>query len=144
MPKGRQVAAEAVEAFNAHDERWLRALYDDAVVLEVPGEGRLEGADAAIDYTRRWLRAFPDAGAFVDQEIAEGDWIAHRLVVEGTHQDAFVGRTDEIPATHRPLRLDAVALTRIRDGKIKHQQLFFDQSELLVQLGLVGELAISS
>ena len=144
MANARKVTAEAVDAFNAHDEGWMRSLYADRVVLEAPGEGRLEGADAAVDYMLRWLRAFPDASVTIDGEIADGDRVAHRLILEGTQTNTFVGRTDEIPATHRPLRLEAAALTQVKDRRITELQLFFDQSDVLIQLGLVPELASSA
>lgn len=59
-PRHVRVAAESVAAFNAHDMERLRSLYARDVVREGPGDVRLEGADAALQYTERWQRAFPE------------------------------------------------------------------------------------
>lgn len=144
MAEARAVTAQAVEAFNARDEGRIRSLYADDAVVEAPGEGRLEGAEAAVDFTVRWLRAFPDAQLTIDDEVAAGDRVAHRLTLQGTHAETLVGRSDEIPATNRPLRLEAAALARVKDGQINELQLFFDQAEVLIQLGLVPDLATSA
>lgn len=144
MADAREVTAELVEAFNNRDEGWIRSLYADRAVLEVPGEGRLEGAEAAADYMMRWLEAFPDARLAIHDDIAEDDWVAHRLTLQGTHTETLVGRTDEIPATFRPMRLEAAALAQTENGQIRELQLFFDQADVLVQLGLVPELADSA
>ena len=45
MADTRQIAAEAVQAFNAHDEAGIRATYADDVVFEAPGDVRIEDAD---------------------------------------------------------------------------------------------------
>lgn len=143
MADAREVTAQLIEAFNSRDEGWIRSLYADRAVMEVSGE-RLEGADAAVDYMMRWLEAFPDARLAIHDDIVDDDWIAHRLTLQGTHTETFVGRADEIQATHRPMRLEAAALAQTENGQIRELQLFFDQSDVLVQLGLVPELAGSA
>ena len=61
MADTRQVAAEAVRAFNAHDEAGIRATNADDVVFEAPGDVRIEDSDATTGYAMAWLNAFPDA-----------------------------------------------------------------------------------
>jgi len=130
MADAREVTAQLVEAFNSQDQGWIRSLYADRAVLDVPGEGRLEGADAAVDYLVRWLAAFPDARLAFHDDIVDDDWVAHRLTLQGTHAETFVGRTSEIPATHRPMRVEGAALARTENGQIRELQLFFDQAAL--------------
>ncbi len=48
MADTKQVAADALEAFNAHDEARIRGTYADDVVFEAPGGVRTEGFDAAV------------------------------------------------------------------------------------------------
>jgi steroid delta-isomerase-like uncharacterized protein len=141
MTKARQVAAASVEAFNAHDEDRIRSLYARNVVLEAPGDVRLEGADAAVEYVMGWLHAFPDARIAVKTEVATGDWVAHRFLAEGTHEDTLVGPAGEIPATGRRIRIPGVELVRVEGGKVAEDYLYFDQAQVLTQLGLLPELA---
>jgi steroid delta-isomerase-like uncharacterized protein len=143
MPTAREVVAAATEAFNAHDEERIRAVYAEDVVLEAPGEVRREGVDAAVEYYMGWLRAFPDAEIRVLGEVAEDDWVAHRFTFEGTHQDTLVGPTGEIPATNRQLTGQGMEFFRVKDGRIVEDHLCFDQVQLMTQLGLLRELATS-
>lgn len=141
MAKAHQVVAASLEAFNAHDEERIRSLYADDVVFEAPGDIRLEGADATVEYAMGWLHAFPDAQLRVMTEVANGDWVAHRFIFEGTHEETLVGPEGEIPATHRRLKGECMEFVRVQDGKIAEDYLCFDQAQVLMQLGLMPELA---
>ena len=141
MRKTRDVVAASLEAFNDHDERRIRALYADDVILEAPGELRCDGAEAATRYLLSWLRAFPDARIRVETEVANGDWVAQRLLFEGTHEETWIGPEDEVPATGRRVRIAAVQLVRVSGGRIAEAYLSFDQAQVLAELGLVPELA---
>jgi steroid delta-isomerase-like uncharacterized protein len=142
MAKARQVVAASLEAFNAHDEERIRSLYADNVVFEAPGEIRRKGVDAAVEYAMGWLRAFPDAQIEVITEVANGDWVAHRFVFEGTHEETLVGPEGEIPATHRRLTVHGVEFARVEDGQIAEDYLCFDQAQVLTQLGLMPDVAV--
>ena len=144
MAKARQVVEASLDAINARDEERLRSCYADDVVLEAPGDVRLEGSDAVVEYSMDWLRAFPDARIDVITEVANGDWVAQRLVVEGTHEGTLVGPAGKIPATHRRFKAVADEFVRVQDGRITEQYRSFDQAEVLKQLGLIPELAATA
>src|SRR5262245_3602669 len=141
MRSAREAAAARLEAFNAHDEQGIRALYADDVVLEAPADVRCEGADASLEYAMSWLRAFPDGRLTPETAVADGEWVAQRMILEGTHGDAFVGPEGSIPATHRRVRIEAVEFIRVEGGLIVEDHLCFDQAQVLAQLGLMPELA---
>ncbi len=46
--------ARATEAFNSYDRQRMRAMYADNVVFTAPGDVRLEGPDAVVDYAIAW------------------------------------------------------------------------------------------
>jgi steroid delta-isomerase-like uncharacterized protein len=137
MGEARRVADEFVEAFNAHDEARMHALDRDDVVFEAPGDVKLVGADATTEYAMSWLRAFPDARITVNNSIATADWAVQEFTFEGTHEDALVGPSGEIPATHRRLSGRGVQIIRAEEGKIADVRLYFDQVQVLTQLGVV-------
>jgi len=139
MTDARQVAAEALAAFNAHDEVRIRATYSADVVFEAPGDVRLEGPTAATEYAMRWLRAFPDARLEVHRDVIAGDTVAQEFTFAGTHENTLVGPEGEIPATHRSLTGRGVQVFVIADGKIREEHLYFDQVQVLTQLGLMPE-----
>jgi steroid delta-isomerase-like uncharacterized protein len=144
MADTKQVAAEAVEAFNAHDEARFRATYAEDVVFEAPGDVHLEGVDATTAYAMAWLNAFPDATLTIHDEIFDGEWCAQRFTFEGTHQDTLSGPAGDIPATNRRLTGRGLHMLRVRDGKVVEEHLYFDQVQLLTQLGLMPEAAATA
>jgi steroid delta-isomerase-like uncharacterized protein len=141
MGEGRRVAEKFVEAFNAHDEAGMHALDTEDVVFEAPGDVKLVGADATTEYAMAWLRAFPDARITVHNTIAADDWSVQEFTFEGTHDETFVGPAGEIPATHRRLTGRGVQIIRAQDGQIADVRLYFDQVQVLTQLGVMPAAA---
>jgi len=141
MANALEVAKAGLDAFNAHDEQRMRALYTDNAVLEAPGDARMEGADACTEYAMVWLRAFPDARCTVHNEVASGDWAVLEFTFEGTHEDTLAGPAGEIPATHKHLAGRGIQTIRVEGDKIAQENLYFDQVQVLTQLGLMPEPA---
>jgi steroid delta-isomerase-like uncharacterized protein len=135
MGEARHVAKEATDAFNAHDAERIRALYADSAKFEAPG-GATGGAEEATAYTMGWLNGFPDARATVRNEIISGDWVVHELTFTGTHEEALVGPGGVIPATGKQVTGHGIDLFRVEGGKIVEERLYFDQIEILSQLGV--------
>ena len=141
MNDPRHVAAEGVAALNAHDEQRLRAVYAEGAVLEAPGPARLEGADQAVEYVMEWLRAFPDARQEITNEVAAGDWVVQEFTFTGIHEGTLSSPDGEIAPTHRRLEGKGVQIARVRDGKIVEERVYFDQVDVLTQLGVMPEPA---
>jgi steroid delta-isomerase-like uncharacterized protein len=141
MADAKKVVERATKAFNAHDEEAMRALYGSNVVFTAPGEVRLEGPDAVTEYAMSWLRAFPDAKLNVHKTLADGDSVVEEFTFEGTHKDTLVGPEGEIPATNRRVAGRGADLFRVEGGKIVEEHLYFDQVQVLTQLGLMPEPA---
>jgi predicted ester cyclase len=139
MADAQRVGAEFVEAFDAHDENRIRELNAENAVLEAPGDVRLEGREAATQYAMAWLRAFPDARITVHNELEAGDWVVQEFTFEGTHTETFSSPAGEIPATNRRLRGRGVQILRIDRGTVADTRLYFDQVQVLTQLGLMPE-----
>src|SRR5262245_22525135 len=59
-------------------------------------------------------RAFPDLEMTIEQQIAEGPWVATRVTYRGTHTGEFGG----IPATRRRVEYAGTAMDRLEDGKV--------------------------
>jgi steroid delta-isomerase-like uncharacterized protein len=141
MADARQVAAEAVDAFNAHDETRIRGTYTENAVYEAPGDTRVEGPEAITAYAMAWVNAFPDARVTVHNQVVDGDWVADRFTFTGTHDGTLVGPAGDIPATNRHVDGRGVQMMRVEDGKIAEFHLYYDQVQLLTQLGLMPEPA---
>jgi steroid delta-isomerase-like uncharacterized protein len=144
MGESLRITQEALDAFNAHDEERIRAGYAPNAVFEAPGDIRLEGPEAITDYAMGWLAAFPDARVTVDEQIEAGEWVVYRCVFEGTHENAMQTPEGEVPATHRRVKGRAAELCRVENGKIAAEYLYYDQMEILTQLGLVPETSATA
>jgi steroid delta-isomerase-like uncharacterized protein len=146
-PKGGSVAspqeigARFVEAFNAHDESRIRELNADNVKFEAPGEVRIEGREPATEYAMAWLRAFPDARITIHNELVSGDWVAQEFTFEGTHEDTLSGPGGDIPATHKRLNGRGVQIFKVEGETVTDTRLYFDQVQIMTQLGLMPEPA---
>jgi steroid delta-isomerase-like uncharacterized protein len=72
------------------------------------------------DLTRQFARiieirrAFPDLEMTIEQQIAEGPWVATRVTYRGTHAGEFAG----IPATGRRIEYAGTAMDRLENGKV--------------------------
>ena len=139
MTEAPRVGAEFVEAFNAHDENRIRELNAENAVLEAPGDVRLQGREAATQYAMAWLRGFPDARVTVHNELEAGDWVVQEFTFEGAHTDTMSTPAGDIPATNRRLKGRGVQMLRVEGVTVADIRLYFDQVQVLTQLGLMPE-----
>jgi steroid delta-isomerase-like uncharacterized protein len=130
-----------INAFNAHDEAAIRAATADDCVFEGPGGVRLEGGDAVTGYAMVWLNAFSDAQLVVDTVAVDGDWVAHTGVFKGTHDGTLASPDGDVPATGRRLEGRCSQFVRFQDGRSVEEHLYFDQMDIVSQLGLMPETA---
>jgi steroid delta-isomerase-like uncharacterized protein len=79
------------------------------------------------------LEAFPDFRARVEDVVAEGDTVAMRVTLSGTHEGGFVG----IPPTGKRFEAANMVFTRIEDGKIAERWVVPDSLGMMTQLGVV-------
>jgi predicted ester cyclase len=141
MADARQVGADFVAAFNDHDESRIRELNAENAVFEAPGDVHVEGREATTQYAMAWLNAFPDARLNVTNEFVAGDWVTQEFIFEGTHEGTLSGPAGEIPATHRRLNGRGVQIFRVEGDAVVDTRLYFDQVQVLTQLGLMPEPA---
>lgn len=103
----------------------------DAVEHTPTGDQR--GRDEIRADLERVLSAFPDMTATVEDVVAEGDTVAMRVTLRGTHDGPFVG----IEATGRQFEVDNAVFTRVADGRIAERWVMPDVLDLLTQVGVV-------
>lgn len=79
------------------------------------------------------LAAFPDVTVTLQDAVGEGDRVAFRSVLQGSHLGEFLG----IPPTGSQVTVTLVDVLRIEDGRIAERWGGPDLYELLRQLGAV-------
>jgi steroid delta-isomerase-like uncharacterized protein len=122
-----------VEAWNTQDLDAAEALVAPEFVRHDANLPDVVGPQAEPQHIVDDLAAFPDLHLEIEQLIAEGDLVAARYLVQGTHRGEFLG----IPGTGRPMTIQASESYRLAGGKLAEQWVVMDALGLLQQLGAV-------
>ncbi len=82
-----------------------------------------------------YFAAFPDLRVNTRREdaIIEGDLMAGRYTLTGTHRGDFMG----IPATGKRINIFGINIFRVRDGKVVEEWDMNDGLSMFQQLGLI-------
>jgi steroid delta-isomerase-like uncharacterized protein len=102
-------------------------LNHNAVPGETPGRA---GLKQFVSYLHH---AWADLNFAVEDQVAEGDKVTTRFTITGTHQGEFVG----IPATGKPIRVQAINIHRVANGQIQEGWLEWDTLGMMQQLGVL-------
>jgi predicted ester cyclase len=78
--------------------------------------------------------AFPDLHFALDDMVVEGDKVAMRITMTGTHKGEFRG----IPPTNKKVTVWAISIDRIVGGKFVEEWGRYDTLGLMQQLGVVS------
>jgi predicted ester cyclase len=126
-----QFVALMEEVFNrGNDDAADPFVAEDFFNHEAPDSTGPEGFKA----TARWLReAFPDYHAELHEFLFDGDLLAARLTVSGTHAGDFMGAAP----TGRSFSVQHMHMYRVRDGKLVEHWACRDDLGQLRQLGLL-------
>jgi len=84
-------------------------------------------------YAAGLLAAFPDLDGSIDDTIAEGDKVAARYTILGTHQGAFRG----IAPTGKRITISGIELDRFAGGKFVETWIISDTLGMMQQLGVI-------
>lgn len=123
---------EVVDALNDRDFDRFAAPHAEDVVLHDHDE-TITGVADAIEHEQAIYEAFPDTQTNLDSVIAEGQTVAGRWTVTGTHEGEFEG----LPPTGEEIEIPAAGEMRIENGEIAEVWLVYDRLGLMQQLGAV-------
>jgi steroid delta-isomerase-like uncharacterized protein len=122
------------EVINARDldGAMTELVAEDFVELNpLPGQG--PGRAGLRDVLAGMFAAFPDLRWTPQDMIAEGDRVMTYSTWSGTHEGEFQG----IPATGRPVTVEAWTIDRFHDGQMVDSRILMDVVGLLGQLGVI-------
>lgn len=108
--------------------------------------GRLEALDAhpamveMKPFFQQLVAAFPDLSTEVRETLADGAWVACRMMVRGTQHGDWMG----LPATNRTATWEVIATCRLAAGTIVEQHAQADNLSLMQQLGVAPRVAAES
>ena len=97
----------------------------------VPGIGYV--AEAVKQNVTAFREAFPDLAWTIDDVVGEGDRVAIRLTLHGTHLGTFRG----IAPTGRSVTMQEMVFWRLIDGRLHTGWFQADMMGLRIQLGVL-------
>ncbi|CAH2404142.1 ester cyclase [Mesorhizobium escarrei] len=110
----KQIASQWYEAFASHDAELLEKILAPTWI-DIPSPPTVphgpEGAKAAMAML---VGAFPDFDIRIEDILQDGRKVVVRSTITGTQRNAFAG----LPATGRSMKIQAVDIHEIENGKI--------------------------
>ena len=100
---------------------------------EVPLGMNNRGPESTRQVVRMLRTAFPDLHFTIEELVAEGDTVAGRVTMSGTHLGPFQG----IPPTGRSFQQAHMHFVRFRDGKAIEHRAVRDDLGMMRQLGVI-------
>ena len=95
--------------------------------------GRDRGPDSMRGLATMLRTAFPDLHFEIEELVAEGNVVAGRLTMSGTHEGPLMGT----PPTGRSVRQDHMHFVRFGDGKAVEHWGVRDELGMMQQLGVI-------
>lgn len=135
MTEALEVVRRYDEAFNTQDADTRAALQTRDIEVVLPGGMTLRGPAQVGAVAGSFWAALPDVNISSENEIAAEDTVVTEGVLSGTHTGVFQTPQGEIPASGNHVELRYASVKKIREGKVAHENLYFDQLEFLQQLG---------
>jgi steroid delta-isomerase-like uncharacterized protein len=99
-----------------------------------PGsEEDIQGPDDVSRDVSAYRSAFPDLQVTVEGQVADGDQVASRVTVRGTHRGELLG----LPPSGREITVTGLVIHRFAGGKLQEGWWNWDRLGLLRQIGAV-------
>jgi steroid delta-isomerase-like uncharacterized protein len=110
----RKIASQWYEAFARHEAGLLEKILAPSWVDIPSPPDAPHGPEAAKAAMAMLVSAFPDFDIKIEDIIQDGNKVVVRSTITGTQRQAFAG----LPATGRSMKIQAVDIHEIENGKI--------------------------
>jgi steroid delta-isomerase-like uncharacterized protein len=123
-----------VDFINTADPRLADELIAPDAVFHVPGHSEpISGPDAWLEVIAMMRGGFPDVQWTIEDTITQGDKVAARFTMRGTHNGTFFG----VPPTGTNVSVQAMNFYRLTNGLIVEE---WGQPDLLGLMQQIGAL----
>ena len=134
MIKNKQIMPHFVEFINTASEKLALELVSPDAVFYVPGRpDPVRGPSGYLEIIAMMRAGFPDIQWTLEETIAEGDMVAARFTMRGTHTGVFFGA----PPTGRKIEVQAMNFYRFSGRKIIAERGQPDLLGLMQQIGAI-------
>ena len=133
VERNRATFLRFYDALSRHDlDAMAECLAEDYHYHGSTGGAEERDRKAFLEFLQAMFQAFPDARIDVVDTVAEGDLVAARLRLSGTHHGELMG----IPASGREMDLEFANLTRFdSNGLMLEDRDYQDMLAFMQQLG---------
>lgn len=138
MGKLTELVRRLNAAVNTHDLNPIGDMYAEGGEFVWPGLPPMKGRQAVVAFYATLLGAFPDIEVKILHIVERENAAGVEYEATGTNTGRLPGPAGELPPTGRRVTMRAASIGSVDDdGRIKVQHEYFDQVELLTQLGLM-------
>ena len=132
MAQNENVAAieSAVAQMNAGNVDGYLELYADNLTVHGYPPG-VEGKAGVTEFYRSFRNAFSDFELTIEDVLTDGDKVAGRYTIRGTHSGELMG----VPGSGNKVELGGQSFFRFQDGKVVERWQAMDGAALLTQIG---------
>ena len=132
LETNRRVMRRFTEFINTASEKLATELISPDAIFHVPGRSEpMRGPAGYLAIIGMMRGGFPDIQWTLEETVAEGDKVAARFIMRGTHQGSFFGVTP----TGKAIEVQAMNIYRLSDGQIVEERGQPDMLGLLQQIG---------
>jgi steroid delta-isomerase-like uncharacterized protein len=103
----------------------------------VPTDAVPRGPEVIKEHIAGWIASFPDLRFSIEQMLSEDDRVMSQLLMEGTHQGAWLG----IPASGKNIQIRMFTVHRVVQSKIVEDWVLVESLGLFQQLGVLPNTA---
>lgn len=140
MTPPRETVHAVIAAFNAHDLSTLARFFTPDVVIVSPDAGEVKGREQATEWERSLMETFPDGMMEIAASYDSGDTVVVEWVFRGTNTGPLqLPGGETLPATGKQVSVRGVDISKIENGAVASLRAYWDQLELMTQLGLMPE-----
>jgi steroid delta-isomerase-like uncharacterized protein len=130
----KAVMGRFLQFINTASEKLAEELISTDAVFHVPGRPEpMRGPAGYLAIIGMMRGGFPDIQWTLEEVIAEGDKVAARFTMRGTHRGAFFG----VPPTGKTIAVQAMNFYRLSGGQFVEERGQPDLLGLLQQIGAV-------
>ena len=134
MTRNKQIMPNFVEFINTASEKLAGECVSPDAVFHVPGRPEpVRGPGGYLEIISMMRGGFPDIQWTLEEMVAEGDMVAARFTMRGTHKGAFFG----MPPTGKKIKVQAMNFYRFSGGKIVEERGQPDLLGLMQQIGAI-------
>lgn len=123
--------------FDVADEIFANDCVTHQLRSGAPADAVPRGPEAIKEHVAGWIASFPDLRFNIEQMLGEGDRVAMQLLMEGTHQSAWLG----IPPSGKKVEIRMFTVHRVVQDKIVEDWVLVESLGLFQQVGVIPDTA---